>query len=97
MGAAAATPDILSAIARLLQDEDADVRRAAAGAVRGMGAAAATPEFLSAITRLLQYEDWSVREAAVEAYRTMMQLGVRLFQKGREWEVKWVTELAETG
>jgi flavin-binding protein dodecin len=62
-----------------------------------MGAAAATPDILSAIARLLQDEDADVQQAAVEAYRTMMQLGVRLFQKGREWEVKWVTELAETG
>jgi hypothetical protein len=65
MGSSAAVPEILSRIAKLLEDEYWQVREAAARAVEKMGPLVA-PEFLTRIAELLEDEYWQVREAAVK-------------------------------
>jgi len=76
IGAAAATPQILGYLTRLLRDHCWYVRSAAARAVGRIGAAAATPQIINCLTELLRdcdggylkgdYED--VQSAAVGAF-----------------------------
>jgi HEAT repeat protein len=80
MGSSAATPEFLTRIAELLEDEDWGVRIAAAWAVESMGSSAATPEFLTRIAELLEDEDRDVRLAAARAVEAM--LDIRLFRRG---------------
>ena len=67
LGAAAATPAILARLAKLLADEEEDVRWAAAWAVGRLGAAAVTPAILAGLAALPLDEDdqdvlWAARK-----------------------------------
>jgi vesicle coat complex subunit len=62
-----------------MQDQDLDVRGAAAAAVGHLGAAAATAPFLARLAELLQHQDGYVRDAAAEAIDELHAWGMRLF------------------
>jgi hypothetical protein len=99
LGAAAATPAFLADLARLLRDEEAGVRAAAAGAVGGLGAAAATPAFLADLALLLRDQERYVRAAAAKTLGAILRRGLRLFLFRRwfrrpAWLIRPVTELA---
>jgi HEAT repeat protein len=74
LGAAAATPEVLTALLHLLADADADIstRGVTVGALGQLGAAAATPEVLTALLHLLADAAANVRRAAA---RALGQLG----------------------
>ena len=65
LGHAAATPNILAALARGLTDNR--VRQSTAEAIGKLGAAVATPEFLEALGRGLTDPEWHVRQSTAEA------------------------------
>jgi hypothetical protein len=65
-GAAAATPEILSALEYLLQNDSASIQELSADAFRGIGAAAATPKILLALASLHHSNIWSTGSAADE-------------------------------
>ena len=67
LGVAAATPEILTRLADLLGDEDADFRESAASTVRELGEAAATPGILARLAGLLRDEHALVRQRAADA------------------------------
>jgi HEAT repeat protein len=64
---AAARPEVLDALLRLLDDYDARARSAAAGALGGLEEAAARPEVFDALFRLLNDSDGPVRDEAAAA------------------------------
>jgi hypothetical protein len=64
---AAASADILAALARLLADPHVEVRRAAASAVGQLGVAAASADIFAALARLLADPHVEVRWAAASA------------------------------
>jgi hypothetical protein len=66
-GRAAATPEVLGELARLLGGADRDGRAAAARAVRDLGSVAATPAILERLCPLLRAAEADVREAAAAA------------------------------
>jgi hypothetical protein len=66
-GQAAATPEVLGELARLLGGEDQDGRAAAARAVRDLGSVAATPAILERLCPLLRATEADVREGAAAA------------------------------
>jgi HEAT repeat protein len=68
VGPAAATPEILAALAALLRDRNWEVRKHALAAVGGLGPAAATPEILAALAALLRHSaapEWAEAARAV--------------------------------
>jgi HEAT repeat protein len=67
MGGSAARPDVLSLFTELLEDEDANTRRAATLASMGLGFSLVTREIFLQIVELLKDEDGDVRRAAAEA------------------------------
>jgi len=60
MGMAAARPEVIEALVRLLRDDDLFVRTDAAIALGQLGEAAARPEVLSALVRVLYRDDASI-------------------------------------
>jgi HEAT repeats/NACHT domain len=71
MGQAAATPEVLAALLKLLSDPEEAVRRAAAAALEQMGQVVASLEALSALYRLLTDHDRNVHAVAEWALRKM--------------------------
>jgi len=67
MGPAAATPEVLAGLARLIDDPDQGVRHDALSVLRSMGSAAAAPEILARLTELLQDRDIVVQRLASDA------------------------------
>ena len=67
LGAAAATPETLTALVKLTVDKNDGVRGRAAQALGALGAAAATPETLTALVKLTADTDEDVHWSAAQA------------------------------
>jgi hypothetical protein len=91
-------PSLTNLILDLLRDENSDVRRVAARAVRGIGAAAATPEILTALATLLRDAESGVRGTAAGAMSQLMAQGVRIIEVASGKFIGWsVDELSDLG
>jgi hypothetical protein len=71
MGQAAATPEVVAALLRLVSDPTGAIRGVAAAALEQMGPVVASLEALSALYKLLKDYDRNVHEVAEWALRKM--------------------------
>jgi hypothetical protein len=98
LGAAAATPEILSQLLHLLKDPDEGVRGDAALALGKLASVGATLEFLVQLAPLLVAnvfkEEWCPRRNSALALQQILSDRFRLFYRQRRFVIRSVAELA---
>jgi HEAT repeat protein len=97
MRGAAAGPEILDRLDRMLADGDLRTKADAARAVGAIGPAAATPEILNRMAELLRHYDRDVRDAAERAVEDLSSTaeGVRIFRGRRgKWQARSIADLS---
>ncbi|CAF0865002.1 unnamed protein product [Didymodactylos carnosus] len=79
----AATPDVIKGLLALLSDENSDVRRAAAEALRQIGGSAATPDVIKRLLAILDDGNACVRQSAAKGSDELFRAIIEAFADER--------------